>query len=237
MKTPLLALNRILLASTLAFAPLAFGDPQPPARPSLVHAPLPAFPDSLKNQPIYQGSALVGCIIDSDGSVVEVWSMEASHTAFANSAEAAVREWRYAKAADSEKPAIRTDAVQIHFSLSGALVSQTQFEASKSLLNGHKNQLPPVYDQLPAGSRRPALLEGTNPKPVPGRPGGAVDVEFFVDSEGRVRLPLALRSSDPALAEAAVSAVRRWRFEAPRVEDKPASLRMRWSFKFPSRET
>jgi TonB family protein len=129
------------------------------------------------------------------------------------------------------------DAVEIRFSTTGSLISQTQFDAIKSLLPSRDNELPPILESLPPGARRPSRLEGAKPKSLPNHPGGNVEVEFFIDSEGRVQLPLALRSTDRALSEAAVSAVRQWRFEPLRIEGKPTSLRTRYTFRFPKADS
>jgi TonB family protein len=211
--------------------------PNPAQQIPLLQAPLPPFPTELKSEPVYQGTALIGCVVAPDGSVVDAWALRASHKAFARSAEETVLGWKYAPAASPEKSAMRIDAVEVRFSTTGSLISQTQFDAIKSLMPSRDNELPPVLENLPPGARRPSRLEGAKPKSLPSHPGGSVEVEFFVDSEGRVRLPLALRSTDRALSEAAVSAVRQWRFEPLRIEGKPASLRTRYTFRFPKADS
>lgn len=234
-------IRAFVFAGQLAIAATASADPAPAGRIELVSAPLPAYPAELKNEPVYQGSATVGCVVAPDGTVTDAWALRASHRAFAKAAEESVRNWRYAPAAHPKAPTdtsfSRVDVIQIHFAVTGSIVSQTQWDAAKSIFPKQDHGLPPVFETLPAGMPKPARLTGANPKPLPNHPGGKVMVEFFVDAEGQVRLPVPLGTPPPELAQAAVSAVRNWRFAAPRVDDKPASIRLRWSFSFPKADS
>lgn len=234
-------IRAVVFAGHLAIAATASADPAPASRMELMSAPLPAYPAELKNEPVYRGSATVGCVVAPDGTVTDAWALRASHRAFAKAAEESVRTWRYAPATNPKAPSetsfSRVDVVQIHFTTTGSIISQTQWDAAKSIFPSPEQSLPPVFETLPAGMTRPARLTGTNPKPIPDHPGGKVVVEFFIDAEGQVRLPVPLGTPPPELAQAAVAAVRNWRFAAPRVDDKPASIRVRWNFSFPKADS
>jgi protein TonB len=56
--------------------------------------------------------------------------------------------------------------------------------------------------------------------------GGSVMVEFDVDKEGRVIRAEAISYSDREFAEPAVRAVRKWRFEPGRRDNKAVPFRM-----------
>ena len=63
------------------------------------------------------------------------------------------------------------------------------------------------------------------PRRAPDGASGFVDVEFTVNEEGRVEL-VEVRGNPPDyFARAAISAVRRWRFEAVRVDGQPVAVR------------
>ncbi len=63
------------------------------------------------------------------------------------------------------------------------------------------------------------------PRRAPDGASGYVDVEFTVNEQGRVEL-VEVRGNPPDyFARAAISAVRRWRFEAVRVDGRPVAVR------------
>ena len=55
---------------------------------------------------------------------------------------------------------------------------------------------------------------------------GEVVIGFIVDSSGNVREPYTIRSSDPGFREAAINAVRRWKFKPGVVSGKNVNTRM-----------
>ena len=204
----------------------------------LLEAPVPAYPVALMDRPIYEGHAVVGCLVAADGAVLETWAMRASHRAFADSAERAIREWRYAPAPTGADQMgalpVRVDLVRINYSLTGSIISQTQMQAQLSAFPDSENRLPPLFDKPVGKNAVPVRLKGNVPKPIAGGSGGSVVVEFFIDAGGSVRLPVALNAPNHVYAESALAAVRAWQFAAPQVDGKPASVRVRWNFTFNS---
>lgn len=91
----------------------------------------------------------------------------------------------------------------------------------------------PTFSDL---DRVPASLA----QPMPGYPdalksrpvSGSAAVRFFVDEEGRVRLPSVTAATAPEFAEAALSVLPQWRFEAPQLDGKPVIAMGTWSFSF-----
>ncbi len=79
------------LSMTVAGAVVVAANPGEP-RIKVLKAPPPEYPAALLNEPVYRGFALVGCTVAADGSVVEAWTLRASHRAFADAAEKAMRE-------------------------------------------------------------------------------------------------------------------------------------------------
>lgn len=72
----------------------------------------------------------------------------------------------------------------------------------------------------------------TEPQPMASSQ-NMVIVEFIVDTEGRPREIQVVSEDDPALALAAVEAVRGWTFPPARVEGVPVNSRLRLPIVFP----
>jgi protein TonB len=62
---------------------------------------------------------------------------------------------------------------------------------------------------------------------------GSVKVSFLVDSEGSVRDPIILKTSDARLAESALAAVRNWRFKPAFRNGEPIAVRVVQTINFP----
>jgi TonB family protein len=77
-------------------------------------------------------------------------------------------------------------------------------------------RVPPVY---PIGLRQAGMR-------------GEVMVEFVVDTEGRVKNPIVVRTLHPAFNEAALAAIQRWRFEPGRVAGRPVNTLMQQGISF-----
>ena len=61
---------------------------------------------------------------------------------------------------------------------------------------------------------------------------GTVIVEFVVDEEGNVRNPFIYKTSNPVFNEAALDAVKQWRFEPGELNGKPVKVRVRQPLPF-----
>jgi TonB family protein len=58
------------------------------------------------------------------------------------------------------------------------------------------------------------------------QPAGSAEVEFFVDTDGKVQLPRITASTTPEFGYAVAQAVTSWRFEVPRRDGKPVVVRV-----------
>jgi TonB family protein len=74
-------------------------------------------------------------------------------------------------------------------------------------------------------------------KLLPQKTGGATEVEFIVDREGRVRLPRIVSATAPEFGYAAAQAVAQWRFEPPKSKGKKVHVRVVVPFEFQPPET
>lgn len=221
------------LVPALLFA----AEPRPTLQPA--HAPAPLYPLALANEPVNYGSAWIGCTVDDDGRVIETWILRASHPAFGEAAEDALRAWRYAPRAEpapgagpAAAPWPRSEVVRFDFGRPGNVTSFPAVDSVKGIF-----PYPPEAGAGPAElpllpPRSLKRLAGPSPRPPAGAPPGRVLVEFVVDEAGRVRLPVALEADHPALARATVEALRGWRFEPPTERPEAPGVRLRWAFRF-----
>ena len=61
---------------------------------------------------------------------------------------------------------------------------------------------------------------------------GTVVIEYYVDENGRVRMPAVSRAENETLAGLTLQAVEQWRFNPPSSHGKPALVRVRQKFAF-----
>ncbi len=241
--------HRRSLRAALAFAFLpfaAFAASADAARVAVVHNPAPAYPAALFAASVNQGHAIVACTIGDDGSVLDLWTIESSNAAFADAAEGSLREWRYQATPAANAPGAvatvspaapwpRTDLIRFNFFRTGHITTLTHIGAFERAFgeSAPASTYPGEFPLVPLAKLK--KLEGSAPAPTPGVPAGRVLVEFLVDAEGRVRVPLALSAEHRAHAESALAAVRAWRF-APTPTDRASStVRVRIGFRFPAR--
>jgi TonB family protein len=124
--------------------------------------------------------------------------------------EAGVREWRFAPARLAGNAVAAT--VRVPF----ILVPRDEPVVGKGEPPRVIKRTPPVY---PMAMRRSGMR-------------GDVVVEFVVDEEGSVRSPVVVRTLNPSFNEAALDAVRAWKFEPARVEGRAVKTRMQQPISF-----
>ena len=61
---------------------------------------------------------------------------------------------------------------------------------------------------------------------------GQVVLDFYIDEQGRPRMPVVTHSDDDALNLAAVEALSHWRFVPPTRNGVPVMVRAKQSFRF-----
>lgn len=156
--------------------------------------------------------------VDAEGRLVDHLVVAYTHEAFAAAAVRAVKAWTFEPAkVRGRSHASRAD---LDFVFKSDLVVTVQ--------NAEYNFLQNIFGQL--YKFQPSVLRDLDHIPVPLHvvsplvPNGAlaegevrvITVEFYIDQEGKVRVPSVSREQvDDRLAAAAVEAVEQWRFEPP----------------------
>ena len=200
--------------------------------------PTPAYPPSLQMAGITRGSAVVAVSIDTEGKVQDAMVLAHTNERLADSALAALREWRFIPARLDGTPVPVQTELRIDFSLEGAVITTNMMNhfffdnidgAGDTAVTSHlcpANRL----------DRPPQRLAGDSPHYAgaadKGGVKGRVLVHFYIDGNGEVRFASAMPAGHPYLMEQAVAAVRRWKFEPPTSRGRPVLVAAVQEFNF-----
>lgn len=204
--------------------------------PKIIQTVEPMFPISLEHSLIPEGYAVVMLSIAADGTLADSMVTEYSHRAFGEEALAVLKEWKYEPATIDGNPIGARVSLRINFSTSTRVMDLYAVDTPSALIGK-----PGQYEKR---NRIVSARELDEPirvlnAPVPKHPEHKSDiqkgltlVEFYVDTEGHPRLPVILKSTDPAFAEAAIRALSEWRFSVPTRDGEPVIVRTRQEFVF-----
>lgn len=188
---------------------------------------VPDFPVFLQQTGVREGTVVVAISRDAAGKPDDTLVLESTDERFTEAALEAIRAWRFEPAEKIPAPPIEALVPVVRFFFSSGNVSMVPVSSS-SPLGGRRRVRADTPIELPNFSHldaTPRALQRPDPEfPVAlrGRVArGTALVKFFVDAEGRVRVPVAISATEPEFGEAAVAAIRQWRFEPPHIDGKP----------------
>lgn len=237
MKTSVVACFVVMLAATslLAQSPLSTDSLQ---SLKVLQTDLPVFPPDLIQIGVREGEVRVAFSVDAKGAIEDCLAIAYTHPDFARVTLAAIKHWRFEPARLRGEAIAAASEVAVHFEIQGTvIVSLTALESmsmrSFSLLESRESFRPCALREL---DRIPVPIAAPSPR-FPARlaaPGSAehVIVTFFIDEEGRVRLPSIDPGNDPELAAIAIDALRTWQFEPPTRKGRPVLVRASQRFNF-----
>jgi len=171
--------------------------------------------------PVVEGHATIVFTTTNDGRVDDAVIISASHPAFGDSVMAASQNWIIDNSvASSSAPAVlgRRESLLYEFRRQGTIVSLTQREKALALfsesLDGERSIRVVAWRDLASSPRRvhspnpvyPATLRVL-------RTTGSATVNYIIDMSGAVRVPAVIAADHPEFAEAAIAAIKQWRFE------------------------
>lgn len=232
--------GRLVVVSILAVAaavlPARGGVVQlEPAR--ILRQVMPAFPHAMLQLGVLDGSADVAFSVDPKGNVDDCLAVAYTAPAFGEAAVNAVRSWRFIPARQGGQPVASIGRIQIRFKMQGpVLVSVSPEETAAGWLYrvGHNEAFQAVdltdLDRAPRALVQPAPIY-----PVQlAREGrtGQVEVTFYIDPTGAVRLPSVSAAADPALAALAIRAIEHWKFTPPMHDGRPTLALATQEFNF-----
>jgi TonB family protein len=186
---------------------------------------------------VLQGTVVAAIGRDERGRVEDVLVLESSDRRFADAALDAIREWRFAAPANTDRsPEASVPVVRFLFttgSVSMVPLTAANRTGARRIVRADTPVELPNFSHL---DETPKALHSPTPEfPAPLRErvaNGTVVLKYFVDTEGRVRLPVVITATAPEFGRAAITALRQWRFEAPRIDGKPVIALERHAFQF-----
>jgi TonB family protein len=201
----------------------------------------PQFPLTLLNNPrINEGEATVVLLVDATGLITDSLVTRYTHPLFGKEALETAHKWRFEPGRLHGTPiGVRMEMV-FSFARGRRVVNIVDPEAISAHLLGR------VEGMYQADVRRvcPAreldepikvvdFVQPLAPEQLGAqRRSGRVLVEFYVDQEGRPRLPVIVETDDEAFGRSALEAISHWRFSVPRSGGWPVLVVARQRFDF-----
>ncbi|MFZ5497353.1 MAG: TonB family protein [Verrucomicrobiota bacterium] len=196
------------------------------------------YPPAMTAEGVYSGEVRAVIGVDAEGRLSDWLITGYTRRHFAEVAAAAIQRWKYEPARVGGVRRASRANVLFEFrnqgvvvqTLPGALLRQ----ALLSVLESHYEYRPCHLREL---DRIPTPIHVVSPAVRLEEQKRSVTVEFYIDEQGRVRLPAVDRgSADDLLAAAAVAAVEQWRFEPPLRKGQPVLVYAQQEFSFQAKE-
>lgn len=197
----------------------------------------PTFPATLSMQGVEKGSATLLLVIGKTGQLTDYLLIEASHPYFGKAVTNVLPSWDFSPLVINGQAVNAVRRLKVEFESSGSIISLTPSLALEALMPGvgRQNQEGQAYsvaslrelDQLPTPTKvvEPYLYRSEGEK----NHGLRVVFHFFIDQEGRVRIPIADESAlaevDELVLEAVHKALVQWEFTPPTIDGRPVVVR------------
>lgn len=196
------------------------------------------YPQKMLGDAVYSGEVRIVISVDENGKLTDCLVTGYTQQAFAEAVVAAIQRWHYepAKVNGRRRPS-RAD-LQFEFRDKGVIVQTFPGalvrHAYRRNIEEHFVYKPCLLRDL---DRIPTPVHVISPTAMPEDAARSVVVEFYIDEEGRVRMPAVDReAADDPLAGAAVAAVEQWRFEPPLRKGHPVLVYAQQEFTFSAKE-
>ncbi len=203
----------------------------------------PKFPESLRSQGYSHGKVQMLLELHFDGELRDWIVTYASHRDFAESIERVIHEWEFGPPKRKGKPISLVMPIEINFRASGDIVNFNATDGLNHMMSSTYGFS--SFDQIKIADvdmldNFPEPIHVVHPK-VPNslvrKSDGSYGVfKFFIDTEGRVRLPHVdhIRGGevDVRLLEAAQDALEEWEFAPPTVKGKKVIVELKQPFHF-----
>lgn len=228
----------VLLGLSLPVFAAAAGDiwDQRPAK--IIQTSDANFPPGLSNQGVLEGEVRAVLNVDADGRLIDSLVTGYTHVELASELLARLREWRYEPAMVRGAPVNVRFEVNFGFKASGAVVSMSSLDSL--MTNAYRmvgaNLVSTVCRavELDQPLKATYVVQPQHPGRAISPPAtrGVVVLEFFVDVEGRPRIPVVARMTHEAFGHAAVAALEQWRFTPPTKGGRPTMVKVTQEFVF-----
>ena len=198
----------------------------------------PVFPPRLMQLAVTQGEARVVISVDRKGALTEWLVTGYSRPEFATAAVDAIKEWKFEPARLRGEPMGAIAELTFQFTAQGVVVSSVNLAElaeiqTMRLLDGRyrfRACVPAELDRVPAPLRTvaPAYPRALAEQGVR----GSVNVEFYIDETGAVRLPSLAPGENLELGSLAIAALSQWKFTPPTSRGRAALVKAVQTFNF-----
>ncbi len=234
----LIALAILVLPGGVGFAA---ANRAPGDAPLKIHQPYAAnFPNPLLAEGVTSGQVRAVIVVEADGRLTDHLILGYTHPELVRELVESLGEWEFEAARERGEPVGTRAEIIFNFEARGVVLTLTPANTPNSLYRWAPQK---VVTQLclPADLDRPLVAIRTAPPVHPGpqlrpaQPEGTALIDFYVDAEGRPRMPVAVSATHPAFAAAAIDALAQWGFSPPQRQGKPVVVHLRQKFVFNSR--
>lgn len=196
------------------------------------------YPPMMLYNAIYSGEVSAVISVDEKGVLTDYLVTGYTDQAFADTAVMALKRWNYKPARVRGRAQSSRADILFQFKDQGVIVQNLPGALEQRALTGYM-QGRYIYQpcKLRELDRIPTPVHVVRPAIKSDGSKHNVTVEFYIDEEGKVRMPaVAQESADDDFAAAAVSAVEQWRFEPPLRRGKPMLVYAQQEFTFHPKE-
>jgi TonB family protein len=196
------------------------------------------FPSHISLSAVDEGEARILIWVDEEGKLRDWMVTGYSHPLFAKETLDVLPSWKFVPAKLHGRPVRARTEILLHFKREGVvrLVSGEEGIArkfAKRRVGGDFHQRVCELEELDA---EPDALVEVTPEP-PDKlgavvPEGKVVVDYYIDADGRVRMPLIVSSDDDAFSQSVLLAITEWRYAPPKKEGVPVITRVWRQFDF-----
>jgi TonB family protein len=237
MKSPLAFFAALLAGAGLLAglaAPAARADP-PADVPSQVAVQVaPTYPVRAAKAGLTAGKARLALRIDPVGRLDDALVIAYSEREFADAAMLAVSQWRFKAGRVNGEPAFGLIEVTFEFDVNKPLANARIGPQDETYFGADKYQYeavsPGQLDQPPTPTH---TVNPTYPRDWAQRGlTGSVVVDFYIDEQGRVRMPEIVSADQPELAWIVLPAIVKWHFAPPIRKGQPVLVKAEQTFAF-----
>lgn len=223
----------------LAFFAAAIAKAEPGLEPPrVIEQPIWLFPQEVARDSVYEGEARVLVSVSEEGELLDFILLGFTHPAFGREVADALPRCKFAPGRVRGEPATTRVPITIHFAQQGTVISMTGGESLAKYV-ARLTTRPTFTGTVCPGQKldRPlqtaAMVSPQYPAELRARAeSGTVTVDFYVDAEGRVRMPATSAGSHPSFARTAIGAVEQWKFEPPTSGGEPVLVHVQQEFRF-----
>lgn len=199
------------------------------------------FPNALAREGVNEGEVRVVLNVDAGGKLVDYLVTGYTRRELADEWVANVRNWSFEPAQHRGQPVGSRGEVVFNFQARGMVVSLTQIDSiavnANRLISPSLTSILCRPSELDEPVRALQVVEPQHPGNTVAPPAtrATVLVDFYVDEEGRPRMPVVVRAPHELFASASVNALMQWRFNPPARQGRPVIVRATQLFAFSER--